>query len=71
MKPETCSRCLQGGYPGWLARHRLKPHRQCPRCPRAMIRLERHLQWHYWQDIEPMIHDTIAAAPFVPDEGLR
>lgn len=71
MKPETCPRCLQGGYPGWLERHRVKPHRQCPLCPRSMIRLERHLAHHYWSQIEPMIREQIAAAPIVPDPGLR
>lgn len=67
MKSEQCARCQQTGYPGWLKRHRLKPHYQCPRCPRAMINLKRHLSWHYWQEIEPMIHDYVANAPLVPD----
>ena len=60
-----CPRCLQEGYYGWLEKHEKKIHRQCPLCPRAVVGLTRHLQWHYWQQIEPMIRDQIASAPEV------
>jgi hypothetical protein len=67
MKTDRCRRCGAEGYSGWLTRHRVKPHRQCPLCWRAVIMLDRHLAWHYWLEIKPYIAEKIANAPLVPD----
>jgi hypothetical protein len=67
MKTERCARCWQEGYHGWLRKHRVKVHRQCPICPRAVIQLDRHLAWHYWREIRPLIAEKVDNAPSVAD----
>lgn len=60
------SNCEWCGTKYWtpeaLMRHKQKPHYQCPICPKAMIRLVRHLEHHYWEQIRPMVQQHLDSA---------